>query len=59
MSDSATVKSKAMSSDELDRVVGGIIIIGGSLRQQFVSPLERVAINPQPLPPGGFSFARW
>jgi hypothetical protein len=48
-----------MSSDELDRVVGGIIIIGGSLRQQFVSPLERVAINPQPLPPGGFSFARW
>jgi hypothetical protein len=46
------VKDKTLSFDELDRVAGGIIIVGGlpQLSQRFTSPLDRVAINPQPLP---------
>jgi hypothetical protein len=44
-----------LTSDELDHVCGGIIIVGG-LQRQFTSPLERVALNPQPLPPQKFSF---
>ena len=53
MTDIASVKDKALSLDELDRVAGGIIIIGGlpQLSQRFVSALDRVALNPQPLPP--------
>jgi hypothetical protein len=55
MTDLATGKDEALTFDELDRVVGGIIIVGGSQRQ-FTSALERVALNPQPLPPRIFSF---
>jgi hypothetical protein len=55
MTDSAPVKSEALTFDELDRVAGGIIIVGG-LQRQFTSALERVALNPQPLPPKIFSF---
>jgi hypothetical protein len=55
MTDLATVKGDAMTSDELDRVAGGIIIVSG-FQHQFASALERVALNPQPLPPRIFSF---
>jgi hypothetical protein len=55
MTDLATVKGEAMTTDELDRVAGGIIIVSGS-QYQFTSALERVALNPQPLPPRIFSF---
>jgi len=55
MTDLATVKVEAMTSDELDRVAGGIIIVGG-LQRLFTSVLERVALNPQPLPPRIFFF---
>ena len=57
MTDFTPVKAKAetLTSDELDRVAGGIIIVGGHQRL-FTSVLDRVAINPQPLPPKIFSF---
>jgi hypothetical protein len=55
MTDLATVKDEAMTSDELDRVAGGIIIVSG-LQNRFMSPLDLVALNPQPLPPRVFSF---
>ncbi len=62
MIDLATVTGEALTSDELDRVAGGIIIVSGFQRQfELVhqsSVLERISINPQPLPPGGFSFGR-
>jgi hypothetical protein len=53
-------KNEAMTSDELDRVAGGIIIVSG-VQHRFelvhqASALERVALNPQPLPPKIFSF---
>jgi hypothetical protein len=53
-------KGEALTSDELDRVAGGIIIVGG-LQRQFelfrpTSALDQVALNPQPLPPKIFSF---
>ena len=52
MTDPASIKDKALTSDELDRVAGGII------QRQFslTSALDRVALNPQPLPPMVFSF---
>jgi hypothetical protein len=60
MTDLAAFKDEAMTSDELDRVAGGIIIIGGlQHRYELVaqtSLLDRVALNPQPLPPRTFSF---
>ena len=56
MTDQASIKDKALTSDELDRVAGGIIIVGG-LQRQFTSVLDRVALNPQPLPPKIFSFS--
>lgn len=56
MTDLASIKDNALTSDELDRVAGGIIIVGG-LQHRFTSALERVALNPQPLPPKVFSFA--
>ena len=56
MTDQASVKDKALTFDELDRIAGGIIIIGG-LQRQFTSVLERIALNPQPLPPKVFSFS--
>jgi hypothetical protein len=55
MTDQASIKDKSLTCDELDRVAGGIIIVGG-LQRQFTSVLERVALNPQPLPPKVFSF---
>jgi hypothetical protein len=55
MTDLISVKDHALTSDELDHVCGGIIIVGG-LQRQFTSPLERVALNPQPLPPQNVSF---
>lgn len=55
MSDSATAKREALTPEQLDRVAGGIIIVGGAQRR-FTSALERVALNPQPLPPKTFSF---
>jgi hypothetical protein len=57
MTDLAPVKDEAMTSDELDRVAGGIIIVSG-FQRQFTSPLDRVALNPQPLPPRTFSFGQ-
>jgi hypothetical protein len=56
MTDLPTVKDQALTSDELDDVSGGIIIVGG-LQRQFTSALERVALNPQPLPPRIFSIS--
>ena len=56
MTDQASIKDKALTYDELDRVAGGIIIVGG-LQRQFTSVLDRVALNPQPLPPKIFSFS--
>ena len=53
MTDQASIKDKSLTCDELDRVAGGIIIVGG-LQRQFTSVLERVALNPQPLPPKVF-----
>ena len=55
MTSSAPIKNEELTSDELDRVTGGIIIVGG-LQQHLTSALERVALNPQPLPPRVFSF---
>lgn len=55
MTDFAPVKNDALTSDELDRVAGGIIIVSG-LQHRFTSVLQRVALNPQPLPPKYFSF---
>ena len=57
MSDFTSIKHEALTSDELDRVAGGIIIVSG-LQHRFVSMLERVALNPQPLPPKIF-FGRF
>jgi hypothetical protein len=53
MTSSASVKEKALSCDELDRVAGGITIVGGlpPLSQRFTSTLDRIALNPRPLPP--------
>ena len=45
-------KDQVLTANELDRVAGGIIVIGGF--QAKFSPtavLDRVALNPQPLPP--------
>jgi len=56
MTELANPKSEQLTSDELDRVSGGIIIVSG-LQHKFTSALERVALNPQPLPPRIFSLA--
>jgi hypothetical protein len=53
--DSAIVEGEALSSDELDRVAGGnYSIIAGyyGYERPYSSALDRVALNPQPLPPG-------
>lgn len=55
MTDFTPTKAEALTCDELDRVAGGIIIVSG-LQHRFTSVLERVALNPQPLPPKMFSF---
>ena len=60
MTDLAALKGEAITSEELDRVTGGIIIVGGlQHRYELVaqtSVLDRVALNPQPLPPRNLSF---
>jgi hypothetical protein len=60
MTHSAAFRAQALTTDELDRVAGGIIIVSGLQRQfQLVhqtSAFDRVAINPQPLPPRIFSI---
>ena len=60
MTNSTAFKSEALNSDELDHVAGGIIIVGGLQRNYQLyhqsSVLDRVAINPQPLPPRVLSF---
>jgi len=62
MTDSPTFKAEVLSTDELDRVAGGIIIVGGMQRSYQLyhqsSVLDRVALNPQPLPPRVFSFGQ-
>jgi hypothetical protein len=59
MTDFASNKDQALTSNELDRVAGGIIIVGGFQRQfSLTAVLDRVALNPQPLPPEVFSFGR-
>ena len=58
MTDFIPTKTEALTSDELDRVAGGIIIVSG-LQHRFTSAFERVALNPQPLPPKIFSFRHW
>lgn len=55
MTDLASMKNEALTSEELAGVSGGIIIVSG-LQQRFTSALERVALNPQPLPPRLFSL---
>jgi len=58
MTDFASNNDQALTSDELDRVAGGIILVSGfQHRFSFASVLDRVALNPQPLPPKIFSFA--
>jgi hypothetical protein len=60
MTDQAVFKSEALTSDELDGVAGGIIIVSGLQRNYQLfhqsSLLDRVALNPQPLPPRVLSF---
>ena len=62
MTNSTTFKNEALSIDELDRVAGGIIIVGGMQRNyqlfQQSSVLDLVALNPQPLPPRILSFGQ-
>jgi hypothetical protein len=48
----ATGNDRALTTDELDGVVGGAFTLHQfSLVNQFVSALDKVALNPQPLPP--------
>ena len=62
MTHSAAFKSEALTFDELDRVAGGIIIVGGMQRNyqlfQQSSVLDLVALNPQPLPTRILSFGQ-
>jgi hypothetical protein len=55
MTNQTAVNDTAMTSNELDRVSGGIILVSG-FQHGFLSALERVALNPQPLPPRIFTF---
>ncbi len=56
MNDQVTERTDELSPDDLERVVGGIIIVGG-FQKVFGSGFERVALNPQPLPPKYASLA--
>jgi hypothetical protein len=55
--DSATSKDKALTIDDLDRITGGIILVSG-FHHHFMSAIDRVALNPQPLPPRVFLFGK-
>jgi hypothetical protein len=57
MTSSDTTKDKALTFDELDRVAGGIIIVSG-FHHHLTSAIDRVALNPQPLPPRVFLLGR-
>jgi hypothetical protein len=60
MTNAASITTpRTLNLDELDQVAAGIIIVGGAplLLQQFVSPIDKVALNPQPLPPRVLSLA--
>ena len=58
MTDPASIKSEVLTAEELDNVAGGIIIVGG-LQRLSTLRLDRVALNPQPLPPHEiFAFGR-
>jgi hypothetical protein len=47
----------ALSTDELDAVTGGALNFSAPTRQSFLSSrLDRVALNPQPLPPRWLSW---
>lgn len=46
-------EADALSDDQLETISGGIIVVGG-LPSAFSSPLNNVALNPQPLPPRFF-----
>lgn len=53
------VRATEFTSDELDQVSGGIIIVSGFQNyelNQRTSVLDRVALNPQPLPPKSLTF---
>jgi len=56
MTDFVPVKEETLTADELDRVAGGIIIVGG-IQLRFAYALERIAM-PQPLPPKVILFGR-
>jgi hypothetical protein len=46
-----------MSPEELDEVNGGIIIVSG-LQNFRASRFDKVALNPQPLPPKNFNIGQ-
>jgi hypothetical protein len=46
-----SLAARKLDDRDLDRVAGGIIIIGGST-------FDRVALNPQPLPPRVLSLGQ-
>ncbi len=46
-------EADVLSDDQLEAISGGIIVVGG-LPSAFSSPLTKVALNPQPLPPRFF-----
>ncbi|MBR1157030.1 hypothetical protein [Bradyrhizobium sp. JYMT SZCCT0428] len=60
MINSTDVKVTELTFDDLDRASGGIIIVSGHRFQlsHRSTVLDRVALNPQPLPPKMFSFGR-
>jgi hypothetical protein len=52
-------RSTELSCNELDGVCGGIIIVSGLQHFELsyrTSVLDKVALNPQPLPPKSLSF---
>ncbi len=53
------VETSELSDEELDETSGGIIIVGGKSQRAAIkigSPFEKVALNPQPLPPKNFNI---
>ncbi|WP_439397302.1 hypothetical protein ACRQ5Q_09295 [Bradyrhizobium sp. PMVTL-01] len=55
MTDTFCLKGNELALHQLDNVAGGIIVVGG-FQHRFEhfhasSVLDRIALNPQPLPP--------
>ncbi len=48
------VETSELSDKELDETSGGIILVGG--KSKLNSRFEKVALNPQPLPPKNFNI---